>query len=568
MKILGVCNAYVSGATLFIDNNVVASVNEERFSRIKNHRTFPIQSINYCLRYAGLTVSDIDYIACGAWGGISQEFLPYVVEELIDAVLNDPTAKEIINDRTRVAIEKDHQFKNELMENLLKLGFQPEQINLYDHHLSHAYTAFYPSPFEEALVFTVDRRGDFKSATISKANRKSGIKLLDSTSMYTSLGAFYGFITRYLGFTPDKHEGKVTGLAAFGEYSSCIDIVKRMISYRDGRIIANIGKNYTPFLNGKLPEIEALLAKSSREDIAAAAQKVTEEIVLSFLKKHLQSTNLRNVCLAGGVFGNVKLNQRILELKEVDNVYIFPQMGDGGNAFGGGLIKLYELGLTFNYPLRDVFLGPSFENEAITVELDRHKDDLTWDEIENYSVEKIAEDISNGKVVGIFTGRMEFGPRALGSRSIITRATDKDINTILNKRLHRTEFMPFAPVTLEEYAHTYYKGWNSNHLCSYFMTVCYECTEKAISESPAIVHVDNTARPQIINSGNCNSLYYNIVKAYNDLTGIPTLINTSFNNHEEPIACSPADAMESLLKDNVDYIVIEKFVVKRKYGNS
>jgi len=564
MKILGICNANVSGATLFIDNNVVASVNEERFSRIKNHRTFPNQSIDYCLRYVGLTVSDIDYVACGAWGGISEEFLPHFVEELIDTVSNDPIAKKIINDRTRTAIERDRQFKNELMENLLKLGFRPNQINLYDHHLSHAYTAFYPSQFEEALVFTVDQRGDSKSATISKANRKSGIEILDSTSMYNSLGAFYGFITRYLGFTPDKHEGKVTGLAAFGKYSSCIDIVRRMISYRNGRIIANIGKNYTPFLRGKLPEIEALLAKFSREDVAAAAQKLTEEIALSFLKKYLQSTKLKNVCLAGGVFGNVKLNQRILELEEVDNVYIFPQMGDGGNAFGGALIKLYELGLTFNYPLRNVFLGSSFEDEVIIAELNRHKSHISWEKKEDYGIEKIARDISNGKVVGIFTGRMEFGPRALGSRSIIARAIDKNINTILNNRLHRTEFMPFAPVTLEEYAHTYYKGWNPNHLCSHFMTMCYECTEKAISESPAIAHVDNTARPQIITSSNSNPLYYNILKAYNELTGIPTLINTSFNNHEEPIVCSPLDAIESLLKDNIDYVLIEKFVVKRK----
>jgi carbamoyltransferase len=211
-----------------------------------------------------------------------------------------------------------------------------------------------------------------------------------------------------------------------------------------------------------------------------------------------------------------------------------------------------------------VFFGVSFDDREITNELNKYKDKLIWDKIENYSIEKIAEDISKGKVVGIFTGRMEFGPRALGSRSIIARATEKNINIILNDRLHRTEFMPFAPVTLEEHAHTYYKGWNNSHFCSHFMTVCYECYPKAILESPAIVHVDNTARPQIINGDNCYPLYHDILKAYYKLTGIPTLINTSFNNHEEPIVCTPADAIESLLKDNVDYILMEKYLVNIK----
>ena len=158
---------------------------------------------------------------------------------------------------------------------------------------------------------------------------------------------------------------------------------------------------------------------------------------------------------------------------------------------------------------------------------------------------------------------MEYGPRALGSRSIVARAIEKDINKTLNKRLNRTEFMPFAPFTLEKYAHTYYKGWKPEHLASRFMTVCYDCTELANRQSPGIVHVDNTARPQIINESD-HSLYYNLLTEYYELTGIPTLINTSFNNHEEPIVCTPSDAIESLLLDNIDYVIMEEFVVKKK----
>lgn len=563
IKILGVCNANNSGATLIIGSEVIACVSEERLTRIKNDRAFPQQSIDYCLDFAGLTISDIDYVACGAWGGLAEEYLPQVIEEIQDAVLRDSSAKEMINDRVRVAVERDIQYRNELVEKLLELGFQRNQISLHDHHLSHAYTAFYPSQFEEALVFTLDGRGDFKSATISKATRESGLELLSSTSMFSSLGAFYGFFTRYLGFTPDRHEGKVTGLAAFGDSSTCIEILRGMISYRDGQIIANLGENFTSFLSGRLPELEAKLDKFEKVDIAAAVQEVTEEIVLAILKKYLHELKIKNVCLAGGVFGNVKLNQRILELEEVNHVYVFPQMGDGGNAFGGSLIKLYELGLELNYPMKTVCLGHEYKGEEILEELNNYKDKLTWVSVEDYSIEKIAEDLSQGQIIGIFAGRMEFGPRALGSRSIIAQATDKEINNSLNDRLNRTEFMPFAPVTLEKYAHEYYIGWDTSHLCAHFMTVCYECKPKAVSETPAVVHVDNTARPQIINSTNCSPMYYNVLSAYHQLTNIPTIMNTSFNNHEEPIVCSPHDAIDSLLKNNVDYLIMEEYIVKR-----
>jgi carbamoyltransferase len=178
-------------------------------------------------------------------------------------------------------------------------------------------------------------------------------------------------------------------------------------------------------------------------------------------------------------------------------------------------------------------------------------------------LQRVALEIAAGGIIGLFTGRMEYGPRALGGRSIMARAIDHDVTAILNKRLNRSEFMPFAPVTLEDYAGQYYVGWQKAQLASRFMTVCYECTDRAKRETPGIVHVDQTARPQIINAAD-NALYYGILKAYHDLTGIPTLINTSFNNHEEPIVCSPKDAIESLLLDNVDYVVLEEFVVKSK----
>ncbi len=435
------------------------------------------------------------------------------------------------------------------------MGFQRSIISCYDHHLSHAATAFYPSPFEEALIVTVDGRGDFRSASVYVGKRKQELTNLDSTSMFNSLGAFYGFITRFLGFIPDRHEGKITGIAALGDPKACIDVLKEMIDFENGKIVASIGKKYNPFLGGKLPYIEEKLALFSKEDVAAGAQALLEDIILKYIRRFLTETGLKNVALAGGVFGNVKLNEKILEMDLVDNIYVFPSMGDGGNAVGGALIKLYESGREFSYPLKHVYLGPSFSSEKIQKTLEKNRNQVEWFKLEEYTLDKIAEDLVNGLIIGLFTGRMEFGPRALGARSIIARATDQDINDTLNKRLNRTEFMPFAPVTLKSHAKESFIGWQEDHMSAEFMTVCYPCSDEFIKQSPATSHVDKTARPQIIDREN-NPLYFDILNRYYKLTGIPTLINTSFNNHEEPMVCSPEDAIRSLLLGNIDYVIM------------
>lgn len=564
MKVLGVCNANDSGASLIVDGEIVACANEERFSRRKNHRTFPRASISFCLEHGGLRPQDIDHIGCGAWGGIEDAFLPQLIEELLSAVQEGgPKARELIQQRTRVAVRRDAAFRAELEAGLSEMGFDPAALECHDHHLSHAATAFYPSPFDEALVVTMDSRGDFKSATVSEATREGGLELRKSTSMYDSVGTFYGFITRFLGFTPDRHEGKVTGLAAFGDPEACLEELRGMIECVDGRIRAHIGPNYTPFLTGELPSLEKRLSRHRREDIAAGAQRLTEEIILCHVASFLEAGAPRNLCLAGGVFANVKVNQRLREHPGVKNLYVFPQMGDGGNALGGALLTLYRRGGRLKGPLESVFLGPSFRRDEVLAALRERPRDLLWEELSHYSVERIAREISEGAVVGLFRGRMEYGPRALGGRSILARATDPGINFELNRRLHRTEFMPFAPVTLEEAAPSWYEGWGPDHIASRFMTVCYPCTERARRETPAIVHVDGTARPQVLAPGE-TSLYGRILSAYHALTGIPTLINTSFNNHEEPIIATPRDALDSLALDNVDYVVLEDLVVRRR----
>ena len=562
IKILGVCNAKVSGAALIKNNKIVAAVSEERYTRKKNDSSFPNRSIDYVLSACNLKIEDIDIIACGSWNIIDAEYIPIFTSEIFEFGEKNPESKQVILDRVSYSIKGDKCRRDEIVTNITNMGVPKERIRFYDHHTSHAYLAFYCSPFSDAMVLTMDGRGDFKSATLCLANRKTGLDLIDSVSVFNSLGLFYAYITKYLGFIPDKHEGKVTGLAAYGDAKKTINVLKKMINYKKGKIISGIGKYYIPYVNADIPKIADELKHYSREDIAAGAQELLEEITLEYLMPFIKKYRPKNLCLAGGVFGNVRLNKKIYDFSGVDKIYIFPQMGDGGNAFGGALIALIEEGNNFQYPMKSVYLGPSFTNAEIKNVLSKISGEVNITPLKKYTLKKVAKDIKNGSIVGFFNGRMEFGPRALGARSILAQATDPLINKTLNKRLHRTEFMPFAPVTLMEYANEYYIDWEKDDFSSRFMTICYDCTQRAKKETPAIVHIDGTARPQVIDRKD-NPRYYDLIYEYHKLTGIPTLINTSFNNHEEPIVCSPQDAFTSLFRNNIDYLIIEDWVISQ-----
>jgi len=564
LKILGVANANVSGASLIIGNKVVSAVSEERFTRKKNHRCFPTESINYILKASKISISDIDYVCCGCWKGLDvPEYIETVVSDSIRYFKNDESSKQIIMDKVRVSAERDEFFKNELFVGLKEMGFNDSKIIMYDHHMSHAYTAFYPSPFEDSLVFTVDGRGDFKSGTVWLADRKSGLRLIDSINMFDSLGIFYGFITKFLGFKPNRHEGKILGLAAHGDYRKVLPIVKKMISYESGRLFGHIGRNFTAWNTGRIPEIEKELEKHTREDIAAATQYWLEILTLKYIEPFVKEHNIKRIGLAGGVFANVVLNQKLLEIEGIENIYVFPHMGDGGNGLGGAIIKAVEEGIDLDYPMEDAYLGPSYNSNEIESVLDKYSNEIDYENVSDDKMRLAAEFIHNGKIVGWFQGRMEYGPRALGTRSILARATDASINESLNNRLSRTEFMPFAPVTMIEYAKECYIGWKPEHFCSEFMTITYDCTEKAKRQTPATVHVDGTARPQIIVKSK-NPEYYGVIEEYYKLSGFPSIINTSFNNHEEPILCTPEDAVKSILLDNVDIMFVGDFMVKLK----
>ena len=556
--ILGVSNTKDSGAAIICDGQVVAAANEERFNRTKLTQTLPEKSIQYVLSEAGVTCKDVDLVTTGAWKGFqASEVLQGYVDDVAHNVLREPQSLDVIRQRVKATLHRDSLFRAELIEGIQELGLQ-DRLTFVDHHRAHAAAAYFCSPFEHALVIVMDARGDFKSASAS-VGIGSTLSLVDTLSDLNSAGVVYSFVTRVLGFTPDRHEGKVTGLAAYGDAEKTRHVFEQMISVdSEGRIRAQIGKFYSPFMSAKLPHVEEILSRHDREDIAAGVQVWLENLVVSYIKEQLRRHPSKYLCLAGGVFANVKVNQRVREIAGVKNVYIHPHMGDGGVSLGSALNELYERGGSAERPLPNAYLGPQFSQRDTEKTLAEYHHRLHIREIPDIA-RVAAKLVAAGHVVGWFQGRMEYGPRALCNRSILVQATDPRINDTLNKRLSRTEFMPFAPVTLEENAAACYREWRPDHIASRYMTMCYDCHPDTAKKMPAVVHVDNTARPQVINPKS-NHLMYRALSHYYDLTGLPSIVNTSFNNHEEPIVCEPSDAVESLLRDNVDVLCIGDYL--------
>tara|TARA_Y100001934_G_scaffold283478_1_gene403602 strand:- start:2974 stop:4680 length:1707 start_codon:yes stop_codon:yes gene_type:complete len=567
MVILGVCNANDSGAALIIDGEIKSVANEERFTRKKLTRTFPINSIEYVLKSQGLTVSDVDYIGCGAWGGIDPETtFPKLIEDIFSQLENkEENTEKYILKRIQTSLKNDKNAKESLFKGLKEMGFDESIIITCDHHYSHALTAYCCSPFKDAIVLTADGRGDFRSITLWENNEDCQLKLIEFTTELASPGAFYGFITKHLGFTPDRHEGKITGLAARGKISKAYDILKKGYFYDEKKqlIQSKIGKNYIPFLSVEIKTLYSQLSKFSKEDVAFAAQKILEEVLVAYLMKHIKNEkpNSINLCLSGGCFANVKLNHEIFSLPPVKNLYVFPHMGDGGNALGGALNVNAVKTKKMHAALPTVYLGPEYSDEEIFQELNRHS--LEFQPIKDGEKGSIVSDkIAQGKIIGWFQGRMEYGPRALGARSILAEAKNPEVTKKLNDKLQRSDFMPFAPVTIDTWAEKCFVDWKPDHFLSRFMTTCYKCTPLLKEKCPAIVHLDDTARPQVVFRED-NPDYYDTIRCYIEKTGNPAIINTSFNFHEEPIVMTPADAIKCFLNKNVSVLVIGNYLVEQ-----
>ena len=553
MYVLGICNDETASACLFKNGTLLSAVSEERFSRIKQDNSFPIKSINFVLKNANIALKDIKYISYSWFKGIDSNLLLNYLNRY-DELSNNSVSKRIFKERILWELERD-RIKRKEFDNWVSKKIDLEKAKVFDfyHHEAHASSASLLSPFNEGVVLTSDARGDFESLTISKFNRKNKnpLKKIFSSTSIDSLGFFYGRITGLLGFKPMKHEGKITGLAAYGDPKVAIGLIKKMIDFKSGVIKANLGKYYKPFFNPYSKELKKEINSFKKQDIAAATQKHTEDCLVKLLTYHLKLHKIKktNLMLAGGLFANVKINQVLKELKMIKDVYVQPQMSDGGLCLGAAALTNQKLNIETQY-MSTAALGPRTEFQKI--------DENIYEKLViNRNIQKkICLDLKNSKVIGIIRGRMEFGPRALCNRSIIYKTSDVTINKWLNKRLSRTEFMPFAPVIREEIAKKKLLKFKSKDQTLKYMTSTINCTKEFQKKCPAVTHIDFTARPQVISKKE-NIFMWNLLKDWEKISGEFSLVNTSFNSHEEPIICNCEEALSALEKRIIDVLYIE-----------
>jgi carbamoyltransferase len=574
VRILGIGTHVTCGSALLEDGRIVAAVNDERLVREKMVFGFPRESIRKVLELGGIAPGDLDYVAVatqrqhlidkyvdfrqgkfrlkrGFW---KQAF--FVVGSRMSGLINRLPFLEKVYYLLRQPffIHRRARSRRILRE---ELGITCPVVFM-DHHFCHATSAHYSSGYEDAMVVTLDSAGDGLSSRVYSV-AGSDFESLQQVSSYNSPCAFYSYVTQVCGFKAGKHEGKITGLSAHGK-PIYRDLFRSWIRHENGTF-KNIGGVF--FYSGLRALEEGLPEGWTREDLSATIQKYSEEMVVEYVRHWLRRSGKRNVALAGGIFANVRINQKIHEIEGVDSVFVHPGMSDEGMGLGAALALYYTLPGTSEPKLcmDHVYLGPEFGDEEIRKELEA--EELEFEHHENVEKE-IAKLLTEGYVVARFNGRMEYGPRALGNRSILYQPTDRSVNDWLNTCLKRTEFMPFAPSTLMEDAEQCYVGVEGARNTARFMTITFDCTDWMKERCHGVVHIDGTARPQLV-SREDNESYYRIISEFKKLTGLGTIINTSFNIHEEPIVCTPGDAIRAFKVGHLDYLAIGSFLVKSKH---
>ncbi len=562
MIILGINDGchHNSAASLVIDGQLIASVELERISRNKNDGSFPHAAIDEVLAIAGLKPEQIDVVAkanLSRWQQIP--FLNRYYRHMYKVGKNDTLIRNIF---WKKQFERYRRVLHWRQKPLGILAQKPPQT--VEHHLAYAASAYYASPFgnERVGVITLDGVGDFSWGSVW-IGENGKLKPVDYLHQLNSIGLLYSAITIYLGFKANRHEGKVLGLAAFGNPEP---LLTRLLAHTHS-------ENWDDLFDAELVRvslkfgsevgqsvIKELCIDLSREDIAAGLQTYTERLICRWVQDRVKELKVNKLALAGGVFSNVKLNQLILALPEIKNIFVHPNMGDGGLATGAAFEVYSRLndGLEPQFN-QQVYLGTEINRENSLAALE--KQGLAYEEPDNLAY-AVARLLADGKVIARADGKMEYGPRALGNRTVMAACNDPTINDWLNKKFARTEFMPFAPVILQEHATEYFPEWREDHVTARFMTLTYNVSDLAKRNIPAAVHIDNTARPQVLRRED-NPDYYDIIKEYYAISGVPSVINTSFNMHEEPIVRTADEAILAFKSADLDALILGPFLLRK-----
>jgi len=560
------CYYHDSAAALLKDGHIVAAVEEERFSRKKFDDDFPKMAIEWCLKEAKIDPSQIDSVAF-----YDKPILKF--ERLLDNYIAvAPRGLISFLDTIPKWLHKRLWIKNEI-KNALK-GFKGEII-FPEHHVSHAAHTFYTSPFEESAILTVDGVGEWSTTSFGFAKNNS-ITLTNDIRWPHSLGLFYSAFTYFLGFQVNEGEYKLMGLASYGKPKYCDTILNNLIDVKDDGSI-HLNMKYFAFTydkvmtNEKFSKLFGIEPRKRDEkteqihyDIGASAQKVLEDILLKMVNHVYAKTKIKNLCLGGGVALNGVANYRILKEGPFENVHVPPSPGDAGSAVGCAQYLYY---IHHKNPriieqdqskviLENVYLGPSYTNDEIKSFLDSKA--ISYEKLEDADLlVKTAQLIADGNIVGWYQGKMEWGPRALGCRSILADPRKSEMKDILNEKIkHREAFRPFAPSILEEYVSDYFEIDRSS---PYMLMVA---PVKKPQEIPAVTHIDGTGRLQTVHK-NANPMYYDLINEFYKITDVPVIINTSMNVMGEPIVNTPEQAYHMIVKTDMDCIVMGNYLVRK-----
>ena len=559
MYILGIsCYYHDSAACLLKDGRIIAAAQEERFSRIKHDQEFPISAARYCLKEAGITIDDVDYV--GFYDKPLIKFERILYTYLATFPRSFPSFIKAIPLWLRKKLWIPHIIKDELEYN--------GEVLMIEHHMSHAASTFLVSPFEESAIVTIDGVGEWATSTIGKGSGTE-IELLKETRFPHSLGLLYSAATYYLGFKVNSAEYKVMGLAPYGTpkyYDKVLELVHfeddgsfkmnmKYFAYDYGLRMTN--QNFSRLFGRPVREAESKL-EQFHMDVASSIQKVTEDIVLRMANHAHELTGSKNLCMAGGVALNCVANGRLLREGPFDEIFIQPAAGDAGGAVG---VAAYLYHTVLNnkreYVWNHAYLGPSFSTDEIGDYLNANEikyTELSEDEL----LDRTTGAIVDQKVVGWFQGRMEFGPRALGSRSILADARNPENKDVVNMKIKfRESFRPFAPSVLVDRVNDYFE---LDQPSPYMLLVDQVREDKRMI--PSVTHVDGSARIQTVDR-ETNPLYYDLIKRFEDKTGCAVIINTSFNVRGEPIVCTPHDAYMCFMRTNMDVLVMDRFYLDK-----
>ena len=572
MYVLGLSFYYHdASATLVKDGVVIAAGEEERFTRRKHDPGFPALAIDFCLRTAGITIDDVDHVVFYEKPFVKFERL------LLTAFSTFPRSLKVFRESMLVWLQKKLWVRSMILE---QLKIPKSKLLFADHHMSHAAAGYYCSPWDEAAILTLDGAGEWTTSTMA-VGRGTRIEILKEMRFPHSLGLLYSAFTAYCGFEVNEGEYKLMGMAPYGEPKYVDRIMKMIRIHEDGSLWQDMryfayhwstSRSFTPAFEevmGRPARDPALEDKSLDPfycDVAMSIQKVTETIVLKMAKHLHEITGLKRLCMAGGVALNSVANAKIVGQTGFEEIYVVPAAGDDGGSLGAALWACHHiLDVPRAGPLESAYLGSEYSDEQIAEFLGKH--DIAHERIldDEAFFDRVASDLVAGKVAGWFRGRFEFGPRALGTRSIIADSRSTEMKEKVNAKIKfREAFRPFAPSVLSERAHEYFElpeNGGPNWPARFMLYVVPVKADKR-DVIPAITHVDGSGRLQTV-IRKTNPAYHRMIEKFGEKTGVPVILNTSFNLKGEPIVETPAQAFNTFSRSEMDVLYLGNFVIDK-----